>query len=47
MDQFEHEHASDVVLEVDGKKWFISQRRGAVVDIIECKPTDFSYMNIE
>ena len=47
VDQCEQEHASDVVLEVDGKKGFISQRRGAVVNIIKCKPTDVSYRNID
>ena len=40
-------HPSDVVLEVDGKKGFISQRRGAVLHIIKCTSSDVSYRHIE
>ena len=40
-------HPSDAVFEVDGKKGFIGQRRGAVIHIIKCSSSDASYRQIE
>ena len=40
-------HPADAVFEVDGKKGFIGQRRGAVIHIIKCSSSDASYRQIE
>ena len=40
-------HPSDAVFELDGKKGFIAQKKGAVVHIIKCTSSDASYRHIE